>query len=307
MLLKENIPFKYVFGKIRKEVFIISIYVTVIAFMQLYLHINVSIPVSVPMILGTIISLLLAFRANQSYDRWWEARIIWGGVVNDSRSWARQVVSFIDNGYDNDDKAALEHRLINRQIAWAHCLGRALRGNDDEKDLSKWLHQDDLDFINRYSSTPMAILELQARDIKYALDDGWINAYQHVEMDRTLGNFSDHMGKCERIKKTVFPSTYGLYLHLAMNLFIMLLPFALIEYFGWLMIPLVTVISSMFWLIEKMSVHLQDPFENKPTDTPVTSIAMTIERDLKQVLRQHGLVHASESKKDSKKEVFYVL
>ena len=303
MLLKENIPFSYVFGKIKREVVMITMYVTIITLLQYVLHMNVSIPVSVPMILGTVISLLLAFRANQAYDRWWEARIVWGGIVNDSRSWARQVVSFIDNGYDDDEKDALESRLINRQIAWAHCLGRALRGQENEKDLGKWMSQQDLDFINRYSSTPMAILELQARDIKYALDNGWINTYQHVEMDRMLTNFSDHMGKCERIKKTVFPSTYGLYLHLAMNLFIMLLPFALIEFFGWVMIPLVTVIASAFWLIEKMSVHLQDPFENKPTDTPVTTIALTIERDLKQVLRQHSLSHSVESKVES----FFVL
>lgn len=303
MLLKDNIPFSYVFGKIKREIVMITMYVTIIALIQYALHLNVSIPVSVPMILGTIISLLLAFRANQAYDRWWEARIIWGAIVNDSRSWSRQIVSFIDNGFDDDEKDALESRLINRQIAWAHCLGRALRDKDDEKDLGKWMTEQDIDFISRYSSTPMAILELQARDIKYALDNGWINAYQHVELDRTLSNFSDHMGKCERIKKTVFPSTYGLYLHLAMNLFIMLLPFALIDFFGWVMIPLVTVIASAFWLIEKMSVHLQDPFENKPTDTPVTSIALTIERDLKQVLRQHSLSHTAEVKTEG----FYVL
>ncbi|WP_118951679.1 bestrophin family protein [Taibaiella helva] len=303
MLLKDNIPFRYIFSGIRREVFMITLYVTIICLLQYALHLNVSIPVSVPMILGTIISLLLAFRANQAYDRWWEARIVWGGIVNDSRSWSRQVVSYIDNGYDDDEKAELEQRLINRQIAWAHCLGRALRNQPDEKQLGKWLHQNDLDFIARYSSTPMALLELQARDIKYALDNGWINAYQHVELDRTLTAFSDHMGKCERIKKTVFPSTYGLYLHLSMNLFIMLLPFALIEYFGWLMIPLVTAIASAFWLIEKMSVHLQDPFENRPTDTPVTTIAQTIERDLGQVLRQHNLSHAVENRA----EQFYVL
>jgi len=303
MLLKDNIPFRYVFGKIRKEVIMITMYVTIITLLQYALHLNVSIPVSVPMILGTIISLLLAFRANQAYDRWWEARIVWGGIVNDSRSWSRQVVSFLDNNYDDDEKDVLESRLINRQIAWAHSLGRSLRDQPDAKDLGKWISQHDLDFIGRFSNAPLGLLELQARDIKYALDNGWINAYQHVEMDRMLTNFSDHMGKCERIKKTVFPSTYGLYLHLAMNLFIMLLPFALIDIFGWVMIPLVTLIASAFWLIEKMSVHLQDPFENKPTDTPVTSIAMTIERDLKQVLRQHSLSHTVESRAED----FYVL
>ncbi len=305
MLLKENIPFKYVFGKIRKEVILITLYVSLIAVIQHFFNLKLAIPLSVPMLLVTVISLLLAFRANQAYDRWWEARIVWGGIVNDSRSFARQVVSFIDNAYESDEKAEMEARLVNRQIAWAHSLGRALRDRGTEKKLHKWLSADDLEFIERFSNTPMALLELHARDLKFALDNGWINTFQHIELDKTLTRFSDHMGKCERIKKTVFPSTYGLYLHLAMNLFIMLLPFALIEFFGWVMIPLVTVIASAFWLIEKMSVHMQDPFENRPTDTPVTSIAQTIERDLKQVIREHHLSHSLDT--DSRVEKFYVL
>jgi putative membrane protein len=304
MLLKENIPFKYVFGKIKREVIMITLYVTFIALLQHIFHLRLAIPMSVPMLLVTVISLLLAFRANQAYDRWWEARIVWGGIVNDSRSFARQVISFIDNAFESDEKAELEARLVNRQIAWAHSLGRALRDRGTDKKLNKWLSAADLEFIEHFSSTPMALLELQARDLKFALDNGWINTFQHIEMDKTLTRFSDHMGKCERIKKTVFPSTYGLYLHLAMNLFIMLLPFALIEFFGWVMIPLVTVIASAFWLIEKMSAHLQDPFENKPTDTPVTSIAQTIERDLKQVIREH---HLSHNLTEGKPEKFYVL
>lgn len=305
MLLKENIPFKYVFGKIRREVVLITLYVTIITLIHKSLHLDISIPVSVPMILGTVISLLLAFRANQSYDRWWEARIIWGAIVNDSRSIARQTVSFIDSAFDSEEKSKLEHRIINRQIAWAHSLGRSLRKQGTDKDLGKWVSNHDLDFVARFNNTPMALLELQARDIKYALDNDWINAYQHVEMDRMLSNFSDHMGKAERIKNTVFPATFGLYLHLAMNLFIMLLPFALIEDFGWVMIPLVTAIASAFWLIEKMSIHLQDPFENKPTDTPMTTIAQTIERDLNQVLRQHNIAHNAPV--EAKTEYYYVL
>jgi ion channel-forming bestrophin family protein len=305
MLLKNKIPFRYMFGSIRNEAIIVTLYVAFIAAIHFIFNLNISIPISVPMILGTVISLLLAFRANQAYDRWWEARIIWGAIVNDSRSWARQVVSFIDNPYDDKEINAFENTLINRQVAWAFALGRALRQRKNERDLGKWMSREDIEFIGRYSNTAMGILELQARDLKYALDNGWINTFQHIQMDSTLNKFSDHMGKCERIKNTVFPSTYGLYLHLSMNLFIMLLPFALIAFFGWLMIPLVTLIASCFWLIEKMSIHLQDPFENKPTDTPITTIAETIERDLRQVINQHSLSHSLERTVNTKQ--FYVL
>jgi putative membrane protein len=293
------------FGSIRKEAVMITIYVALIAAIHFAFKLNVSIPISVPMILGTVISLLLAFRANQAYDRWWEARIVWGAIVNDSRSWARQVVSFIDNPYDDKEIQAFENTLINRQIAWCFALGRALRQRKNHLDLGKWVSREDIEFVGRYSNTAMGILELQARDLKFALDNGWINTYQHVQMDTTLTKFSDEMGRCERIKNTVFPSTYGLYLHLSMNLFIMLLPFALISIFGWLMIPLVTLIASCFWLIEKMSIHLQDPFENRPTDTPVTAIAETVERDLMQVMNQHSLSHSQKKVPDAKQ--FYVL
>jgi len=101
------------------------------------------------------------------------------------------------------------------------------------------------------------------------------------------------MGKCERIKNTVFPATYSLYIHFAMNFFILLLPFALIEYFGLIEVPLVVAIASSFLLIEKMAIHLQDPFDNKPTDTPMTAISRNIERDLKQMLNDHQLPETS--------------
>ncbi len=97
------------------------------------------------------------------------------------------------------------------------------------------------------------------------------------------------MGQCERIKKTVFPATYSLYIRFAMYFFIMLLPFALIEFFGYMEVPLLVAIAASFLLIEKMAVHLQDPFENRPTDTPVTTIAGTIERDLLQALKEEPL------------------
>ncbi len=306
MLLDGKIPVRYVLGKIKKEIVLITLYVVAIFVVSSYFNWNMTIPLSVPMILGTVISMLLAFRANQAYDRWWEARIIWGGIVNDSRSWARQVSTFINNDYNIDGRSRMEHILINRQIAWNHALGRALRKRKNVRNLSSWLSKEDMEFIERYDNVPMAILELQARDIKNALDNGWINTYQHVELDRTLTKFSDHMGKCERIKNTIFPSTYGLYLHWAMNLFLMLLPFALIEHFGWVMMPLIVAIASTFWLIEKMSVHLQDPFENKPTDTPVTTIALNIERDLKQVLRIQSKTDYGHLTEQNEKR-FYVL
>src|SRR5690242_20651101 len=97
MLLNEKIPFSYILNKIKIEVFCIALYATLVWFVRNEFNLkHISIPLGVPAILGTIISLLLAFRSNQAYDRWWEARIIWGSIVNDSRTFARQVLSFMN-------------------------------------------------------------------------------------------------------------------------------------------------------------------------------------------------------------------
>lgn len=287
MLLKNNIPLTYVLGKIRKELIMVSIYSVLIALMYNFLHFTrISIPIAIPTMLGTVLSLLLAFKSNQAYDRWWEARTIWGAILNDSRSLTRQLITFIDVEYGSDEKQAFLERVANRQIAWCYSLSRHLRTQDSLNNLEKWLSAEDIAYLKNYTNVPVGLLELQGHDLRYAYKVGWINEFQQVELDNTMTRFSNEMGGCERIKNTIFPSTYSTYIHFSLIMFIMLLPFGLIEFFGIIEIPLVIAISSSFFLIEKMAIHLQDPFENMPTDTPTTTISMTAERDIKQMLKQ---------------------
>lgn len=294
MLLRKNIPFHYIFGKIRNELFFITIYATVIAILHETQHITrISIPISIPTILGTVISLLLGFRSNQAYDRWWEARQIWGSIVNDSRTLARQIISFTGNLYEDEAIYKFRQTVIKRQIAWCFGLEQLLRKKQALKGLEKWVSKKEMENISHYNNIPIGLLDQHARDIKIALDKGWINSFQHIELDRTLSRLCDAQGKCERIKNTIFPVTYSLYIHFSLLLFISLLPFGVIDYFGFFEVPLVVAISASFLLIEKMAIHLQDPFENKPTDTPMTTIARSIEKNLNQMLRDNE-EHAEE-------------
>lgn len=292
MLLKKNIPFKYIFGKIKYEIVAIAVYAIGINILYENYHFTrISIPISIPTILGTVISLLLGFRSQQAYDRWWEARHIWGAIVNDSRTLARQIISFTPSGYVSEEMEAFKRRVINRQIAWNYALGKHLRGHDASKGLEKWLSKKEYHYIKKMDNVPAALIDMMGRDLQLALEEGWINRFQQVEIDKTISRLCDAMGKCERIKNTVFPSTYSLYIHLALMLFIVLLPFGVIEYFGKFEVPLVIAISACFLLIEKMAIHLQDPFENKPTDTPMTTIAQSIEKNLTQL---YELNHTAE-------------
>jgi len=317
MLLKKNIPFKYIIGKIRTELILVSTYTIGVAILYKVFHFtHLAIPLAIPMIMGTVISLLLAFRSNQAYDRWWEARTVWGAIVNDSRSLARQINTFIQSpDRDDHDPATssgsphheqahfFRSRYIRRQIAWCYSLSRSLRGQDSSYNIEKFISRSDLHYLKNFNNTPMAILELHGHDLQKALDNGLINPYQQVELDRTLSKLCDSMGKCERIKNTIFPATYSLYIHFSLLFFFLLLPFAVVDFFGFMSVPVVIAISAVFFLIEKMAIHLQDPFENKPTDTPMTAICFTIERDLKQMISETSL--HTETKSTTKK--YYIL
>jgi len=309
MLLKDNIPVLYILGKIKKELILVTLYSVFIAIMYKNFHVTrISIPIAVPTILGTVISLLLAFKSNQAYDRWWEARTLWGAIVNDVRSFTRQLLTFVDAPYHEGEQKAFVDRVAKRQIAWCFALSRNLRRQDPLQGLEKYLSKEDLEYLSKYDNVPVAILELQGADIRSAYKLGWINEFQQVALDETLTRFSNEMGGCERIKNTVFPATYAAYIHFSVLLFVLLLPFGLIEYFGIVEVPVVIAIATSFFLIESMAINLQDPFENKPTDTPTITISRTIERDVVQMLKEkekYELAVAGGGFNNSK--MFYIL
>ncbi|GGH21856.1 bestrophin family protein [Mucilaginibacter phyllosphaerae] len=309
MLLKENIPVTYIFGKIKKEVLLVTVYSVLIAIMYNTFHFTrISIPIAVPTILGTVISLLLAFKSNQAYDRWWEARTLWGAIVNDTRSLTRQLLTFVDTPYADEERKAFCEKLAKRQVAWCYSLSRHLRRENPLQGLERLISAEDLEHVKRYDNVPVGLLELQGADLRSAYKLGWINEYQQVAIDETLTRFSNEMGGCERIKNTVFPATYSVYIHLSVLLFVLLLPFGLIEFFGVVEVPLVIAIASSFFLIENMAIHLQDPFENKPTDTPTTTISRNIERDIKQMLNEnYKQEEPAQGASYNQSKVFYIL
>lgn len=307
MLLKKNIPLTYIVGKIRNEIVLVSVYAVAVGVFheKLNLH-HITIPMSIPTIIGTIISLLLAFRSNQAYDRWWEARIIWGAIVNDSRTLIRQMKTFLNDPEFSVKADVFLNRFAKRQIMWCYSLGNALRKKNPLQHGDNLLDEEDLRFTAAHAHVPNALLSLHGRDIRFAMEEGWLNAFQQVEIDKTLTRLCDAMGKCERIKNTVFPTTYGLYINFALYLFIVLLPFGLTEYLGVILVPIIILISAAFLFIEKMAIHLQDPFENKPTDTPMTTIATNIERDILEMMRDFALVKNHTPSRIAE-ETFYVL
>ena len=282
MLLNRRIPLTYIFGKIKAEIF----YTTVIWLITYFLahnygSINPEIPVSVPAFIGTAISIILSFKLGQSYDRWWEARKIWGSIVNESRNLVVQLQSFVK------PPGIVDIQTIGfRQIAWCYSLGQSLRGLNATDTLDKYLSPADMEHVSKQNNKPLAIIQLNTMHVADLKDKGAIDIRGQIHINGTLVNLTNAMGMAERIKSTVFPVTYRLFLHWMIYLFTIVLSLALYDVYWYFELPLLLAFSCAFFLLEKAATQLQDPFENNPTDTPMTTIARNIEINIKQLLKE---------------------
>ncbi|MDO9275434.1 MAG: bestrophin family ion channel [Lutibacter sp.] len=282
MLISKLPSILYILGKIRTEfLFTLGIVITVSFLTKIFYADIPEIPIAIPAFLGTAISVLLSFKLNQSYERWWEARKIWGSIVNESRSFTLQLQSFVANGNDKEIK-----QMAFRHIAWCFSLGQSLRGLNPTENLEKYISQDDIKIISKQNNKPLALLQLNTLQIAQLKNEGKIDVFSQIQLNTTLVSFSDAMGMAERIKSTVFPVTYRIFLHLALYIFVITLSVALNYMNPLFEIPLLLTITLGFFLLEKTATHLQDPFENKPTDTAMTTIATGIEINIKQLLNE---------------------
>jgi putative membrane protein len=285
VLLNNKIPVLYSLGKIKPELIVVVIYsIGIVILDDIFLLEDMSIPIAIPALLGTSISLILGFRISQSYDRWWEARKIWGGIVNDSRTLIRQVTTFVDNQEDIVQTRKMHVEFVDTQIAFSAALAATLRGLDPLDRITKSLSKAELTAVYKESNIPNAILQLHSSRLKIAMDKKWVDGFGVLQIDSTIARITDHMGKAERIKSTVFPVTYTVLVEYLVYLFVMLLPFGMTDYFGVLLSPLIILISIPFFLLEKTAVNLQNPFNNNKTDIPMITISKTIEMNLNQMV-----------------------
>ena len=281
MLLNKRIPISYILNKVKYDLIIVlSVSLSALFVTNRYQELLPEMPLTIPAFIGTAISILLSFKLSQSYDRWWEARKVWGAVVNDSRSLVIQLQSLTSKG--NDEKIK---KIAFRQIAWCYSLGQSLRELNPTDNLDEFISEEDLKEIKKHNNKPLALLQLNASDIKQLKETNQLDIFSQLQLDNTLVRLCDAQGKAERIKTTVFPVTYRLFLHAIIYLFVVTLAIAL-RVDGLFEIPLLVAISSAFFLLEKTATHMQDPFENRPTDTAMTAIAKTIEINIKQLLKE---------------------
>lgn len=297
MILEKRIPLRHLLQMAKKDIlFVVPLSVVLTTITEVY-GVTFSIPFSIPAFLGTAISLVLSFKLSQSYERWWEARKIWGAIVNDSRNLLVQLRNFC---------LVKDHKLIsligNRQIAWCYALVGHLRKTNTSDTYKDYVDNEDWDLLQKRKHVPLQIVDLNAADIATLRSEQAINAYQQVQLDTTLTKLVDSMGQAERIKNTVFPKQYRLFLRMFIYVFIVTLALALGELVYYYEIPLLILITMPFLLLEKTALLLQDPFENRPNDTSMLAISDTIAGNIKELLQEPVKTAPKEEKKS-----FYVM
>jgi len=234
-----------------------------------------SLPFTMPSLIGTAVSILLAFRISKSYERWWEARIIWGCIVNDSRNLIRQLIQFIPV-----DKGHIIKEFAQRHIIWNYALGESLRRLNFCQQVDSYLSLCKIEATN----IPNALLDAHSLQIKQIFDNGLISELKQLQLNETLAKLCDSMGKCERLKNTAFPQSYSILVHILIYIFTFILPFGLDDSQILFEITATILIPIMFIAIEKTAIIMQDPFENSPVDTPMTLLAKTIEMNILQMI-----------------------
>ena len=236
---------------------------------------------SLPLTLfGTVLGLVLGFRVNSAYERWWEGRKLWGSMVNASRNIARMAIAFIP---DRDAQAVdLQRAIVLSQIAYVHALRTQLRRQDRAPDVLRLISAEEAAAPLKAANTANMLLNGNGKRIEEARARGLIDSIQQAAMEAVLVDIANAQGGMERIKNTPLPMQYRFFPTFFARLFCILLPIGLVETLGFATPAGSTLAGLMFLAVLQIGDDLVDPFANTVHDLPLTALCRTIEIDLLQ-------------------------
>lgn len=264
--------------------------------------------------IGTAAAFIAGFRNTQTYSRLWEARQIYGSIVNQSRAWGMMVKDFV-----TDETA--HQSLIYRHIAWLTALRFQLREtriwentqkrynieykrfyvvpewqSKLEDELNPFLTNEETEFILQKKNRATHLIKLQSTHLKTLHANGQLDTLYHIEMENMLVNLYEQQGKCERIKNFPYPRQFSSINLFFIRLFTFVVPFGLLNEFQklgdvyvWLNIPFSLIVTWVFMSLERVGEATENPFEGSANDVPITALSRTIEIDLREMLNETTL------------------
>ncbi|MCR9063228.1 MAG: hypothetical protein NXI00_04640 [Cytophagales bacterium] len=338
MIVKKNYSLSQIFKFTGGHLIWISLWVSSVVFLIRYFQLEwLHIPWLPLSIIGTAVAFYIGFKNNQAYDRQWEARKIWGGIVNSSRSWGSSVKVFISyNASPTKESKNHQKRLIHKHIAWLYILRRQLliptpwehvsqhtivaKTNRRRMKIFGLTEQENENVANRISellgpeleaklssakNTATQLLDSQSLDLKTLYQEGLIDDFRHIQMQKLINEFYTLQGQCERIKKFPLPRQYGGVSSIFVGIFIFLLPFGMVSEFTqlglWgitLSIPFTILIAWIYVVMELVGDYSENPFEGLANDIPMLSLTRTIEIDLLEMLGETDLPAPIEARKN---------
>jgi len=294
MIVRDYLPWLRVWPKVSRKLWALFIYDFSIAICYVYLEWKFLAMSGMPLtIMGSAIGLFLAFRTGSAYDRWWEARTLWGGLVNFSRTMARQATTLLPA--EPEECRELRTSLVLTQVAFVRSLRCHLRDQNPFPEMGDVLPAETIHELRRFKNIPGAILLDMGRGVGGAFEKGWLDSIRLAAFDDTLTQLTNIQGACERIKNTPLPRQYDYFPRLLVTFFCLLLPLGFVGEFG-LATPIAsTCVSFAFIVLDNIGREIETPFANTVHDTPMTTLARNIEIDLRQYVGSSevpGDVHA---------------
>ncbi len=319
MYVKRHYSFYMTLRWSRKSLYYGLIYAALITLIYWLTGLEITLPWQPISVIGIAVAFYLGFKNNSSYDRTWEARKIWGAIVNDSRTFATAILTLVKNN-PNEEATAIQKELIKRHLAWVLALHHVLRKKKswehdedptklvfaptfckeykeglDEKIL-QYISVGEYDFYKTKSNIPSQLLKKQAEKLQMLQAEGQISEYKHVWLHQIIGKLYDNQGMCERIKNFPLPRQYASTALWINYLFCALIPFGLLNIFQassmlhiWLTIPFSGLIIWIFFLMDKVGDYSENPFAAAYNDVPISSIARAIEIDLLEMIGEEDI------------------
>lgn len=276
-------------------------------------------------LIGTAVAFYVGFKNNQAYDRSWEARKIWGGITNLSRSFGSAARAFVTDEFAKNAVAPQKieqeiKTLLYRHIAWLYALKHAMwqRTNWEhqkrvnvwyrsyfekqfvygsfEDELTPFLSAEEHTWLMEKKNAPVQLLDKQSQELMRLKREGLLDDFRHMELQKLITELYAEQGRSERIKNTPLPRQFATSSTIFIIIFTILLPFGMLSEFNhlgegllWLLIPFNMIVSWVFSLMEYIGDYSENPFEGLINDVPVLSIVRNIEIDLKDMLGEKDL------------------
>ena len=229
-------------------------------------------------LLGIVLGLFLVFRTNTAYDRWWEGRKLWGGLVNSTRNFAVKLNAYLslENHEDRDWFAKM---TINFVFAMKEHLRTGVQFAELEITDENFPGE-----LRKYKHKPIRISSMLYNRVNLLYKKNLITGDQLINLDKELKDFIDLLGACERIRNTPIPYSYMMYVKKFIFIYIITLPFGFASQSGYLTIPIVLLITYVLMSVELIAEEIEDPFGRDTNDLPTDELALKIKENVREIL-----------------------